>query len=71
VAGPEGDGGVLKPTGIGVEVGSWRGDTCADVDSEAGRSGFSEGGITPICSGSRCAAIEGMALVTVVASAVD
>jgi hypothetical protein len=68
---PEVDGGVLKPTGIGVDVDSWRGDTCDDVDAAAGGSGFGGGGITPICSGSMCTAIEGMVLVTVVALAVD
>jgi hypothetical protein len=68
---PEGDGGVLKPTGIEVEVVSWRGDVCTDVDGKAGGLGFGRGGITPICSGSMCTAIEAMALVAVVASAVD
>jgi hypothetical protein len=62
---PEGDGGMLKPTSIEAEVVSWRGDVCADVDGEAG------GGITPLCPGSRCVAIEGMAFVTGVVSVVD
>jgi hypothetical protein len=68
---PEGSGGVLKPTGIEVEAVSWRGDVCADVDGEAGRLGFGGVGITSLCPGSMCVAIEGMALVTGVASEVD
>ena len=61
----EGVGGVLKPTGIEEEVVSWRGGVCADVNGEAG------GGITPLCPGSMCVAIEGMAFVTGVVSVVD
>lgn len=68
---PEGDGGVLKSVGMEVEIVSRRGDVCADVNGEAGGLGFGGGGITALSSGSMCAAVEGMALVTGVASVVD
>lgn len=68
---PEGDGGVLKSVGMEVEILSRRWDVCAGVNGEAGRLRFGGGGITPLGSGSMCAAVEGMALVTGVASVVD
>jgi hypothetical protein len=68
---PKGDRGVLKSVDMEVEIASRRGNVCADVDGEAGELGFGGGGIAPLGSGSMCAAVEGMALVTGVASVVD
>ena len=61
----------MKSVGIEVEIVSWRGDVCADVNGETGGLGFGGGGITPHGSGSMCAAVDGMAPVTEVASVVD
>jgi hypothetical protein len=68
---PEGDGGVLKSVGMEAEIASRRGDVCADVNGEAGGLVFGGRGITPLGSGSMCAAVEGTALVTGVAPVVD
>jgi hypothetical protein len=58
-----------------VEVVLRRGDVCDDVErgrgDVAGGWGFGGKGITPLGLGSMCAAVEGMALVTGVASVVD
>jgi hypothetical protein len=62
---------VLKSVGMEVEVVPRRGDVCADVNGEASGLGFGGGAITPLGSGSMCAAVERMALVTGVASVVD
>ena len=68
---PEGDGGLLQSVGIHVEIVPWRGDVCVDANGEAGGLGFGGGGITPLGSGSMCAAVDEMTLVTGVASVVD